>query len=183
MLRKSELLDRLDALLGGRVAEELVFADVSTGAQNDLERATAMVRHMVTQYGMSESVGLATFDDGPRTGIPGAWHGGEGRCSEHTAQLIDDEVRSLLADAHARVAATLAEHRDALERIARRLLECEVLERDALQALIAPPPDDAPAQQRAEQSKQGASPAGGRGDATADVHDFMTYDAPRKPDR
>ncbi|KWH67234.1 hypothetical protein WT92_14595, partial [Burkholderia stagnalis] len=101
----------------------------------------------------------------------------------HTAQLIDDEVRSLLADAHARVAATLAEHRDALERIARRLLECEVLEHDALQALIASPPDDAPAQQRVEQPKQGASPVGGCGDATADVHDFMTYDAPRKPDR
>ncbi|WP_157381439.1 ATP-dependent zinc metalloprotease FtsH, partial [Burkholderia ubonensis] len=64
VLRKSELLDRLDALLGGRVAEELVFGDVSTGAQNDLERATAMVRHMIMQYGMSERIGLATFDDG-----------------------------------------------------------------------------------------------------------------------
>ncbi|AOI73366.1 cell division protein FtsH [Burkholderia ubonensis] len=181
VLRKSELLDRLDALLGGRVAEELVFGDVSTGAQNDLERATTMVRHMVMQYGMSESIGLATFDDGaPRGGLPGAWNAGEGRCSEHTAQLIDEEVRALLADAHARVAATLAEHRDALERIARRLLECEVLERDALQALIAPP--DATPRHAAPGAETEPGAANGPGDATADVHDFMTYGAPHKPD-
>ncbi|EMH3315446.1 TPA: ATP-dependent zinc metalloprotease FtsH, partial [Burkholderia multivorans] len=137
VLRKSELMDRLDVLLGGRVAEELAFGDVSTGAQNDLERATAMARHMVMQYGMSERLGLATFDDGDgRTGSANAWHPGDGRCSEHTARLIDDEVRTLLADAHARVAATLGERRDALERIARRLLQCEVVEHDALQALI-----------------------------------------------
>ena len=137
VLRRSELLDRIDALLGGRVAEELVFGDVSTGAQNDLERATAMARHMVMQYGMSEKIGLATFDDGDgHAGMPGGWRAGDGRCSEHTARMIDDEVHTLLTDAHARVLATLGARRDALERIARRLLECEVLERDALQALI-----------------------------------------------
>ncbi|WP_126284876.1 ATP-dependent zinc metalloprotease FtsH [Burkholderia stagnalis] len=139
VLRKSELLDRLDALLGGRVAEELVFADVSTGAQNDLERATAMASHMVTQYGMSPSIGLATFDNSaPQIGVPRAWTPGDGRCSEHTAQLIDDEVRALLADSHARVAATLSERRDALERIAQRLLQCEAIDHDTLMALIAP---------------------------------------------
>ncbi|OXI96344.1 MULTISPECIES: ATP-dependent zinc metalloprotease FtsH [Burkholderia] len=185
VLRRSELLDRIDALLGGRVAEELVFGDVSTGAQNDLERATAMARHMVMQYGMSEKIGLATFDDGDaRQGMPGAWHAGDGRCSEHTARMIDDEVRTLLADAHARVAATLGERRDALERIARRLLQCEVLERDALQALIdgrveppaatTPPPDDA---------------AGARGgtveteQASAVERDFVAYGPPREPER
>ncbi|WP_175866257.1 ATP-dependent zinc metalloprotease FtsH [Burkholderia contaminans] len=185
VLRRSELLDRIDALLGGRVAEELVFGDVSTGAQNDLERATAMARHMVMQYGMSEKIGLATFDDGDaRQGMPGAWHGGDGRCSEHTARMIDDEVRTLLADAHARVATTLGERRDALERIARRLLQCEVLERDALQALIdgrveapsakTPAPDDA---------------AGARGgavetdQASAVERDFVAYGPPREPER
>ncbi|MCA8153552.1 ATP-dependent zinc metalloprotease FtsH [Burkholderia contaminans] len=185
VLRRSELLDRIDALLGGRVAEELVFGDVSTGAQNDLERATAMARHMVMQYGMSEKIGLATFDDGDaRQGIPGAWHAGDGRCSEHTARMIDDEVRTLLADAHARVATTLGERRDALERIARRLLQCEVLERDALQALIdgrveapsakTPAPDDA---------------AGARGgaveteQASAVERDFVAYGPPREPER
>ena len=82
VLRKSELLDRLDVLLGGRVAEEIAFGDVSTGAQNDLERATALARHMVMQYGMSEKLGLAPLDDAtPQGGSPrrGARGGGGGR--------------------------------------------------------------------------------------------------------
>ncbi|MDI9650084.1 ATP-dependent zinc metalloprotease FtsH, partial [Burkholderia cenocepacia] len=185
VLRRSELLDRIDALLGGRVAEELVFGDVSTGAQNDLERATAMARHMVMQYGMSEKIGLATFDDGDaRQGMPSAWHGADGRCSEHTARMIDDEVRTLLTDAHVRVAATLGERRDALERIARRLLQCEVLERDALQALIdgriepssatpASPGDDAGARGGAIETEQ----------ASAVERDFVAYGRPHEHDR
>ncbi|MEN8517728.1 ATP-dependent zinc metalloprotease FtsH [Burkholderia sp. RS02] len=140
VLRRSELLDRLDVLLGGRVAEEIAFGDVSTGAQNDLERATALARHMVMQYGMSDKIGLATFDDAAsQGGAPGVWTPGDGRCSEHTAQLIDEEVHALLADAHARVAATLGEHRDALERIARCLLLHESIDHDMLMALIAGP--------------------------------------------
>ncbi|MPV68383.1 ATP-dependent zinc metalloprotease FtsH [Burkholderia sp. BE17] len=138
VLRKSELLDRLDVLLGGRVAEEIAFGDVSTGAQNDLERATALARHMVMQYGMSDKIGLSTFDDAASQGrVPGAWTPGDGRCSEHTAQLIDEEVRALLEDAHVRVAATLGEHRDALERIAQCLLLHESIDHDMLVALIA----------------------------------------------
>ncbi|WP_261542119.1 ATP-dependent zinc metalloprotease FtsH, partial [Burkholderia multivorans] len=142
VLRRSELLDRLDVLLGGRVAEEIAFGDVSTGAQNDLERATALARHMVMQYGMSEKVGLATLDDGAsQGGAPGVWTPGDGHCSEHTAQLIDDEVRALLEDAHARVTATLGERRDALERIALSLLQHESIDHDMLVTLIAPPDD------------------------------------------
>ncbi|VWC56257.1 cell division protein FtsH [Burkholderia contaminans] len=185
VLRRSELLDRIDALLGGRVAEELVFGDVSTGAQNDLERTTAMARHMVMQYGMSEKIGLATFDDGDaRQGMPGAWHGGDGRCSEHTARMIDDEVRTLLADAHARVATTLGERRDALERIARRLLQCEVLERDALQALIdgrvEPPSAKTPAPDDAAGARGGAVETE---QASAVERDFVAYGPPREPER
>ncbi|CAM2188649.1 ATP-dependent zinc metalloprotease FtsH [Paraburkholderia sacchari] len=136
VLRRSELLDRLDALLGGWVSEELVFGDVSTGAQNDLERATAMAWHMVARYGMSERIGLANCAD--HDGMARALAGADGpRCGEHTAQRIDDEVRRLLSEAHERVAHTLAERREALDRIARRLLEREVLEHDELVALIA----------------------------------------------
>ncbi|MDN7996830.1 ATP-dependent zinc metalloprotease FtsH [Burkholderia multivorans] len=182
VLRKSELMDRLDVLLGGRVAEELAFGDVSTGAQNDLERATAMARHMVMQYGMSERLGLATFDDGDgRTGTANAWHPGDGRCSEHTARLIDDEVRTLLADAHARVAATLGERRDALERIARRLLQCEVVEHDALQALI-----DGCADPQGGAGDAGAAtlgPARAPERALAVEREFVAYGPPREPDR
>jgi len=155
---------------------------VSTGAQNDLERATAMARHMVMQYGMSEKIGLVSFDDGDaRSGIPGAWHASEGRCSEHTARMIDDEVHTLLTDAHARVAATLGERREALERIARRLLSCEVLERDALQALIdgravpdtvPPMTDDGP-----------CTGANAPEQASSVERDFVAYGPPREPER
>ncbi len=134
VLRKSELLDRLDALLGGRVAEEIVFGDVSTGAENDLDRATAMARHMVERCGMSERLGLATFSSAPAPlSVDGV------RYSESTAQLVDEEVRRLLNEAHDRVSSTLRERRAPLERIAQRLLEKEVLDHDALLQLIAEP--------------------------------------------
>jgi cell division protease FtsH len=139
VLRRSELLDRLDVLIGGRVSEELVFGDVSTGAENDLERATAMAWHMVARYGMSERIGLANCaDDG---GMARVLAGSDGpRRGEHTAQRIDDEVRRLLGEAHERVAQTLAERREALDRIAKRLLEREVLEHDELVTLIGGEP-------------------------------------------
>jgi cell division protease FtsH len=137
VLRESELLDRLDALLGGRVAEELVFGDVSTGAENDLDRATAMARHMVSRYGMSERIGLATMSESPGPlDVPGlgGWRGSS--CSDDTARLVDEEIRRMLDDAHARVKATLSTQRATLERIARLLLEREVLDREMLQRAI-----------------------------------------------
>ena len=141
VLRKSELLDRLDVLLGGRVAEELVFGDVSTGAENDLDRATAMARHMVTRYGMSERTGLATIGEALDPMLPAGferWHGAQ--CSDDTARLVDEEIRGVLNDAHARVEATLRAQRAPLERIARLLLEREVLDHDLLQKTIEAQP-------------------------------------------
>jgi cell division protease FtsH len=137
LLRQSELLDRLDVLLGGRVAEEIVFGDVSTGAENDLERATAMARHMVARYGMSERIGLATLgESADPMGLPGfeSWRGSP--CSDDTARLVDEEIRGVLNDAHARVMATLQAQRAPLERIARLLLEREVLDHELLQKSI-----------------------------------------------
>nr|WP_294863390.1 ATP-dependent zinc metalloprotease FtsH [uncultured Pseudogulbenkiania sp.] len=138
LLKKSELLDRIDVLLGGRVAEELVFGDVSTGAQNDLQRATDMARHMITQYGMSESLGLATFDESH----PGAYldlptSQPHLPYSERTAQAIDDEMRKLLAEAHARVERTLHTNRASLEALATLLLEKEVVDRATLSDLLS----------------------------------------------
>jgi cell division protease FtsH len=137
LLKKSELLDRLDVFLGGRVAEEIVFGDVSTGAQNDLQRATDMVRHMITQYGMSETLGLATFEE-PRTDIflnvPSVH--GKREYSEQTAQAIDEEIKKLLDGAHHRVKETLTGKRPALEALAKLLLEKEVVDRPALDRLL-----------------------------------------------
>lgn len=137
LLKRAELLDRLDVLLGGRVAEEIVYGDVSTGAQNDLQRATDLARHMVTQYGMSEQLGLATFEE-PRTSpflnIPVPQ--GQREYSERTAQMIDEEVRKLLGDAHIRVKETLIARRSALESLAKLLLEKEVVDRATLDQLF-----------------------------------------------
>ena len=137
LLKRSELLDRLDVLLGGRVAEELVYGDVSTGAQDDLQRATDMARHMVTQYGMSERLGQVAFDtmrSGPFLTVPQAPQ--QMNYSEETARIIDEEVGRLIKDAHDRVAQTLTEEREVLEALARLLLEKEVVDRASLDALL-----------------------------------------------
>jgi cell division protease FtsH len=138
LMRRAELLDRIDVLLGGRVAEEIVFGDISTGAQNDLQRVTDLARHMVTQYGMSETLGLVTFEE-PRSN-PFLNLGGAGRAreySEKTAQAIDDEVRTIVAKARERVRETLTTRRAALDAMAKLLLEKEVIDRKALEGLMA----------------------------------------------
>jgi cell division protease FtsH len=136
-MTRAELLDRLDVLLGGRVAEELVFGDISTGAQDDLQRATDMARHMVARYGMSETLGLATFE-APRQAlflnVPSM---AQREYSEETARKIDAEIEHLLETAHGRVRETLGKKRMVLDALAKRLIEKEVVDRAALLQLIA----------------------------------------------
>jgi cell division protease FtsH len=136
LMTRSELLGRICVLLGGRVAEEMVFGDVSTGAQNDLQKATEIARTMVTQFGMSEKVGLVSLE-GPRTPLflpvpmqtPREY-------SEETARTIDEEVKRTLSETHAKVREILSTHRQTLERLAKLLLEKEVIERPELQAIL-----------------------------------------------
>jgi cell division protease FtsH len=137
LLKRSELLDRLDVLLGGRVAEELVYDDISTGAQDDLQRATDMARHMITQYGMSERLGQVTFDV-PRsaTFLSAGETAPRGNYSEETARLIDEEIARLIREAHARVRRTLTEKRAALDALAGLLLEREVVDRAVLDEVL-----------------------------------------------
>jgi cell division protease FtsH len=141
LLKRTELLDRLDVLLGGRVAEELVYGDVSTGAQDDLERATDMARHMVTQYGMSDRLGQVTFDS-PRGSafLQVADAPARRNFSEETAKLIDEEIARLIRDAHGRVRRTLTDKRPALDVLARLLLEHEVVDRAALDEVLRSQP-------------------------------------------
>jgi cell division protease FtsH len=137
LLKRAELLDRLDVFLGGRVAEEIVFGDASTGAQNDLQMATDMARHMVTQYGMSERLGLASFEQASSSPLyPGAV-GERMPYSERTAQGIDLEVTTLLGQARERVRQTLLDKRPLLDALARALLEHETVDRAALDQLVA----------------------------------------------
>ena len=137
LLTKRELLDRLDVLLGGRVAEEIVFRDISTGAQNDLQRATDLARQMVTRYGMSEGLGLATFEE-PRNPafLNTPFDRAPREYSERTAQTIDDEIAKLLAEARARVTETLNARRKTLDALAKLLLEREVVDRATLDELL-----------------------------------------------
>lgn len=136
LLTRSELLARVYVLLGGRVAEEMIFDDVSTGAQNDLQRATEIARTMVTQFGMSEKLGLVSLE-GPRTPLflPVPTFN-QKEYSEETARLIDEEVKKLLADAHEKVTAILYSHRAHLEEVAKLLLEKEVVDRPELLGLL-----------------------------------------------
>jgi cell division protease FtsH len=136
LLTRSELLARIHVLLGGRVAEETIFGDVSTGAQNDLQKATEIARTMVTQFGMSEKVGLVSLE-GQRTPfflpVP---TGAPKEYSDDTARLIDEEVKKILSETHAKVSDILSIHRQALEDLAKLLLEKEVVERPQLQAIL-----------------------------------------------
>ena len=145
LMTRSELLDKLAVLFGGRVAEELVFDEVSTGAHNDLTRATDIARRMVIEYGMSPKFGPLAFEakrgsvflDGSLT-APKEY-------SEATAREIDQEVARIIHETYARVRDLLTKRRDDLERLARRLLDKEVVEGEELRALLGASPATSPA--------------------------------------
>jgi cell division protease FtsH len=139
VMTRGELLDRLDVLLGGRVAEEIIFGDVSTGAQDDLQRATDLARHMITRYGMSEALGLATFEKPRQALFLQVTSDGAKEYSEGTAQRIDTEIQQLLEASHARVRETLTAKRGVLEALAKLLIEHEVVDRGTLTRLLMTP--------------------------------------------
>ena len=149
LMTRSELEDRMCVLLGGRVAEELVFGDISTGAQDDLQKATDIALSMVTRYGMTEALGLRTFDSDRRSAFLDTPLPARKEYGEEKAGAIDSEVEKLLEHSHARVRRILSERRGALDAVAKRLLEKEVIEGDELRALLAHDADAPQAQQRA----------------------------------
>jgi cell division protease FtsH len=139
LLSRSALLDRIKGLLGGRAAEEVVYGEVTTGAENDLERATALARQMVCMFGMSDRVGLVHCGQrqNPFFLTGGPPEGPIQRdCSEETARQIDEEVKKILDQAYADAKQILTEHRDQLERVAAELLKKESLDAQAFNALL-----------------------------------------------
>jgi cell division protease FtsH len=137
LMSRSELVERLAILLGGRSAEEMVFGEISTGAQNDLQKATDIAKSMVKEYGMSEALGPITYEKERRplfleTGLTPTAHD----YSEKTAETIDHEIKRLIDEAHERARLLLKEHRDKLDRLAAALLEKEVLEGDEVKQLL-----------------------------------------------
>ena len=137
LLTRTELEDRLAVLLGGRVAEELVYGEVSTGAHNDLERATELARLMVTKYGMSERLGLATYGERVPLFLRGTGAGGERDFSEATARAIDEEVRAILDRTHDRVRGILTTKKSVLVAAAQDLKRTETLEGERLRRALA----------------------------------------------
>jgi cell division protease FtsH len=147
LLSKAKFMDDLASLMGGRVAEEIVFSDITTGAQNDLENATRIARQMVCEYGMSERLGPRTFGHRQELVFLGREISEQRDYSEEVAQAIDQEVRQLIDTAHDTARRILTEHKEKLNQIAQRLIKDETIEGATLNALFAAEP----AAQRAPQ--------------------------------
>jgi len=139
LMTRSELLDRLAVLLGGRVAEELFFGEISTGAQNDLQRATDIARAMVTEYGMSDRLGLVTYERERRPFFLPENFAPSKAYSEEKAAEIDEEVARVMEEAHQRVRAILSQHRKVLDDLARLLLEREMVPGEELRKMLGKP--------------------------------------------
>ena len=138
LMTRTDLLHQLSVLLAGRTAEEIALGEISTGAQNDLQRASDIARAMVTEFGMSDSVGAINYAAQKRSrfldvGMPND----SGPYAEETAQLIDREVKRMVGESHAVARRILNERRATLEAVTRRLLEKEVMEGDELRAIMA----------------------------------------------
>jgi cell division protease FtsH len=135
--QRSKFEDDLAGLLGGRVAEELIFSEVTTGASNDLERATRIARDMVMRYGMSDELGPVQFGEREEMVFLGREIGEHVNYSEDIAQAIDAEVHRIIMRAHDRAAKVITDKLDRLHAIAKRLIEVETIDRSEFEALVA----------------------------------------------
>jgi cell division protease FtsH len=134
---RNELLDQLAYALGGRVAEELVFHDPTTGASNDIEKATAIARKMITQYGMSERVGAIKLGQSQGEVFLGRDMGHQRDYSEEVAGVVDDEVRRLIESAHDEAWEALVENRGVLDELVIQLFEKETLNKEELAEIFS----------------------------------------------
>jgi cell division protease FtsH len=136
LMTRSELFDRIKGLLGGRAAEDIVYGEISTGAENDLERATNLAREMVCAYGMSDKIGLVHCANREPVFMPDFRADGQLDCSAETAHIVDGEVKQLLDSAYQAAKSILNEHRQQLDRVAHELLRKETLDAAEFQALL-----------------------------------------------
>jgi cell division protease FtsH len=142
---------QLAGLLGGRVAEEIVFGKITSGAENDIQKATQLARRMVTQWGMSDKVGPVAMGENNELIFLGRDLGTQRNYSEEMASLIDNEVRTMIENARTQATQIITERRNNLEALAAALIADETVEGEALEHLLAftgdppPPPDVSPA--------------------------------------
>nr|MCU0536438.1 ATP-dependent zinc metalloprotease FtsH4 [Hydrococcus sp. Prado102] len=137
LLSESEIRDQVATLLGGRAAEEVVFGSITTGAANDLQRATDLAERMVTTYGMSKILGPLAYEKGQQNNFIGDGMMNPRRMvSDETAKAIDNEVKEIVEGGHQQALAILRQNRELLETIAQKILETEVIEGEELQNLL-----------------------------------------------
>ncbi len=146
IVTQEELLGRITGLLGGRVSEELTFNELSTGAQNDLEVATALARKMVTRFGMSEKLGHLTLGHRDEQIFLGRDLIDERNYSDQTALLIDQEIRRIIDDCYSRAKGELIKHKDKVKALAEKLLEKEVMDLSEIKLLLGIAANENPAQ-------------------------------------
>ncbi|MDA2809739.1 ATP-dependent zinc metalloprotease FtsH [Nocardiopsis sp. RSe5-2] len=135
---RSEMMDQLAMMLGGRAAEELVFHEPTTGAANDIDKATSLARNMVTEYGMSERLGARKFGTGNTEPFLGREMSHAREYSEEIASLIDEEVRRLIESAHDEAFEVLVEYRDVLDDLVLHLLDKETVSKEEVLEIFAP---------------------------------------------
>ena len=135
-MTKNKIQDFICMALGGRVAEELVIKDITTGASNDLERVTEMTKRMITEWGMSDKLGLVTYGSNSQTVFLGRDMETHNTYSEETAKIIDDEMHAIIESAHARATNMLTEHRSVLDNMARVLIEKETIYTEEVDLLM-----------------------------------------------
>ncbi|MEX2528347.1 MAG: ATP-dependent zinc metalloprotease FtsH [Gemmatimonadota bacterium] len=179
---KDWLQGQLCMLFGGRVAEEMIFGleKVTTGAGNDIERATSMARRMVTRFGMSDAVGLMAIGESEQEVFLGREISQRQGVSEHTAQLVDQEVKRILDEAHQRAREVLERNQDLLETIAQALLDRETVDRDEIQLLdkgeeLPPRPVEEVVAKAAAENAENAPPA-----PEADAADAADAESPEE---
>jgi cell division protease FtsH len=140
LVRRSELVDQLAMLLGGRVAEEIIYADPTTGAANDIEKATSIARKMVMEYGMSDELGPMQYGKANGEVFLGRDYGRQQDYSDEVAAFIDGEVRKMINAAHAEANEILTHHRDAMERMVEELMEHETVGSDQVAEVFSDVP-------------------------------------------
>ena len=132
-LSRNEMYNRIIVMLGGRVAEAIMLDDISTGASNDIQRATALARDMVVKYGMSERMGTVSYDDGGEVFL-GRDYGHSKQYSERTASEIDEEIKNIIEKQYKETEMILKEYSEQLIRVAQLLLEKETITGDEFEA-------------------------------------------------
>jgi cell division protease FtsH len=153
---KNEITGRLAVLLGGRVAEELTFNEITTGAQNDLSKATSIAHKMVTEFGMSDRIGALSLKQPDEEIFLGRDLNREPRFSDKTSEIIDEEVKRIIDEAKVSASKILREHQDKLKNLSDRMIEKEILDADEVERIMKgePEPKTEPAPVQAQEGKK-----------------------------